>query len=856
MSIASFKTEPENSLIDTLNRLRALETREQLTVLPVHYNSANAKRREVLKKEWEKQILIHEHNISTCEEYANRLIVNKTEQRLFEENSRLAAGQPHKTYLQYKQVCEGEKNFYFPQPPEYENEFVFITDTDCTLIQSLTVAKAGKEEYILAKHHLPDSITFVPGLADLKYKTTTPKVEEPIKVEEVEKPTETVEEELLTSPSISTPSLDNSSELLQEKLSSRQKFKRKLDSLTPSKLKAALKSLINKSKNNTPRSSSEDSMSKDPPKDPKNIPPTGAGPLHPEVEQFLKSDEFHNLLLARVDALVKKQNEEIILRSGRKIPKRNPPEDPEYGQEGDQGEGADPSSQAEINRLTREVAHLKLQQKPLRNNALTERSEIGDLKNNLAEMARLMTTMQSEVRQNGLTAEERQRLITLSEPSSVAAPILVYTLMFPTNIISDEEYRTQLSILKAPAVVATIGIFDPDNNPKADFRETWERIQNYTRNYQLYEHEYVDILMAVMKGSAGTCLSDMIREFDGRLQNILEAIQDIYVPQHTIFDDVDELTKFTRPKGENIRTTLRRASLIVYKLRAQCAPAAWPERRHHMLLALIKQVIDPKTLRHLHAKELECALVKTQLDLNAIINIIALHEQTHDLLPRTDLRLRYNINSMQIIEHNEGDTHSVKSLTMEDKSRQSRNDSRRRSASRELVHTPRSKSSQSPYRSTDKGRNSNRKRTESNQNYERSKQTERENRRVTYHTKEPNNSQRRTDGRRDYRGGSSIDRERSRSQSSGGRSRQSSYTDNKNREKNSTYKNYSNNSTNRREQKSKSNLGEKGDNKTKYTKTFDAGKNTVTLHFYKCNTCPSLHPEGEECQQPSYKLNP
>ena len=70
--------------------------------------------------------------------------------------------------------------------------------------------------------------------------------------------------------------------------------------------------------------------------------------------------------------------------------------------------------------------------------------------------------------------------------------------MFLTNIINDKEFRTQLSNLKAPAVVATIGIFDPDNNPKDDFSETWERIQNHIRNYRLYKHKYVDILMAVM----------------------------------------------------------------------------------------------------------------------------------------------------------------------------------------------------------------------------------------------------------------------------------------------------------------------------------------------------------------------
>lgn len=48
--------------------------------------------------------------------------------------------------------------------------------------------------------------------------------------------------------------------------------------------------------------------------------------------------------------------------------------------------------------------------------------------------------------------------------------------------------------------------------------------------------------------------------------------------------------------------------------------------------------------------------------------------------------------------------------------------------------------------------------------------------------------------------------------------------------------------------------------KPKYSETFEKGMNFVTLTFYKCNMCTSLHLEGEGCnvegdEKQSHKLN-
>ena len=68
-----------------------------------------------------------------------------------------------------------------------------------------------------------------------------------------------------------------------------------------------------------------------------------------------------------------------------------------------------------------------------------------------------------------------------------------------------------------------------------------------------------------------------------------------------------------------------------------------------MLLALLKQVIARQTFRHLQGKEIECAQAGMQLDMKAIVDIIALYKQTNDLLPKTDLKLLYNISTMQLV---------------------------------------------------------------------------------------------------------------------------------------------------------------------------------------------------------------
>lgn len=839
------RAEPNNIplILETLNKLRLLETREPLEVLPSHFNSGDASRREALLKEWNRQIEIHQYNLLNCVEYSNRLILNTTEQRLIEENTRVPKGKAPKQYLQYRQIFEGDKNIYFPTPPESDTTFVFITDIEACYIQSVAFISRNNQSYLIAKHSLPDSITYVPGLADLVFKAKE-------EAETLECPLTPASK--FTSPkSISSrkPSLSLSSEKsLIEKgitlsispVSSSHSEKSESPPRTPIE-KVRKKLSIENITRSLQRWVSKNKGKRMAKNSPDEIPEGAGGGGEGGANNMLRDPAFVGMVETKLSEIMQNYMGRRVLRGGRVLQENNP------GGERPDTESSYLILQAEYEKLVEELGALKSQNTPGRPSAQTARQEISDLRSDLSNMARFMQSMQLQVEATKLSSEEAMKLRQLSEPVAVA-PSLIYKLSYPRNVLNVTEMRAPLNILKAQSVVATIGNFDPDNNPKNDFKETWERIQNYTRNYQLYEHEYVDILMVVMKGSAGSCLNEMIREYEGDLKKILEAIQDIYVPQHTIFEDSDELNKFSRPKGENIRTTMRRASLMVLKLRSQCAPVAWEERRYHMLLTLLRQVIDGQTARYLHGKELECVQTGTRLDMTAIINIVALYEQTHDLIPSIEKKLHLNISTMQLVNQPKAqqselellrnEIRQIKSLTVDsrnkDRGRSSNKDRRsggdaQRSASKELVTTPSHRSNQSLNRTPERGRS-----------YSPGQQSQRGDRTQSDSSRQ---SQRRSDGRRDYRSPSphpnkSSDQKPQQSRDTG-KSNHQSRDSNKNRDSND---------------KKRGKSYESRDGNPKYSKTFPTGKNTVTLNFYKCKTCPSLHPQGEGCLTPVYSI--
>ena len=274
--------------------------------------------------------------------------------------------------------------------------------------------------------------------------------------------------------------------------------------------------------------------------------------------------------------------------------------------------------------------------------ANTEREDIQKLEAKLNRLTDLLD-QQLQIQPDSMTVESKEETLGAAFP-------IIYSLQKPTNIIKGTRTQGSLSAIKPTTLLATIGPFDPDTDAKIDFKKFWDRLSDYLRPYEMYEHEYVQCLLTLMKGSAADIITDMNKQFRGNLNRILEALQDLFLPQYSIFDDYDELNQFKRKANEHIRTTVRRAMILVWKLEHTVSPAAWPDRQYHLVVNIIKQVIDKKTFRHLRSKELECAQAGTELSISAITDIIALYEVSHELTPPQDIPIKFNVNTMQLTD--------------------------------------------------------------------------------------------------------------------------------------------------------------------------------------------------------------
>ncbi len=297
----------------------------------------------------------------------------------------------------------------------------------------------------------------------------------------------------------------------------------------------------------------------------------------------------------------------------------------------------------------------------------TERQEIGDLKSQINDLVQMMKLVTMGQQLNATTDGEKKLIDRMNDTKSPPqiTPLFV-TLERPDNILDPDRKRDPPSLpcLKPSTIINTIGTYDPDTNPESDFRCIWDRIVDHTRNVLMYEHEYITCLRIVMKGSAGVALDKMNKEYKGDLNLILDAIQDLFIPQHTIFDEFTELNNFKRKPNEHMRTMVRRASLLIYKLKDTVSPAAWADRRHTLLSQIIKQVIDRKTFVHLRAEEIKCAQTGTSLSIEAMTNIIEFFETANDLIPTNEIKLSYDVQTMRLV--NQPDIHKSELKELKD----------------------------------------------------------------------------------------------------------------------------------------------------------------------------------------------
>ena len=563
------------NILQDLNHLRRLENRPEVTELPSEWVHLSAAHLNAISIRLKTEIKAHRQYISEAHRFNlppfDQIIFNETEYNLYQYNlQKVLINLPQETSVFPDLIASKDKSYYFPDGviPDHE---VFVTDTDCRLVNTPTYVSVNK--HYLASHTINQSITS-PNLSsefsNIPSSTPLNLSEElhNLDIEGLNLEGDTTRRRIESVSSVSTQSLTD-----QESVIVRQQF--------------------------TPRKNPS------PFKDPPPIPPYR--PRNPAMEEAQR----------RIEAL---EREKAALA-------------------------------ASLQKSTAQPKAVK-----------TERQEIGDLKTQVNEMMNLLKLMTVNQPLNATTASERLLVnrfneTTVEETTAVAPSNAFVTLERPTNIIPATQARDPVSLpcLKPSAIINTIGTFDPDTTPDIDFRCIWDRILDQTRNYKLYEHEYIMCLRVVMKGQAGMNLDKMIKEYGGDLNLVLEAIQDLFIPQHTIFDELTDLNGFKRKAGEHMRTMVRRASLLIYKLRATVAPAAWADRRHTLLSQIIKQVIDKQTFAHLRSEELKCAQMGQHLSIEAITNIVEFYETSNDLIPKTEIKLQYDVQTMKL--KNQPDVH-------------------------------------------------------------------------------------------------------------------------------------------------------------------------------------------------------
>ena len=122
---------PDTELLCALNKLRRVEDRRPLTVLPLAYLFITPEQKQNLLQRIESEYRIH------VEGKQHKLYVhNKALRERFEQ-------QIH--YLPFRNVANQDQRYYFPLLFPSRDNKVFITDTDSKYITSVVQVTAGNK---------------------------------------------------------------------------------------------------------------------------------------------------------------------------------------------------------------------------------------------------------------------------------------------------------------------------------------------------------------------------------------------------------------------------------------------------------------------------------------------------------------------------------------------------------------------------------------------------------------------------------------------------------------------------------------------------------------------------------------
>ena len=135
---------PDTELLCALNKLRRVEDRRPLTVLPLAYLFITPEQKQNLLQRIESEYRIHVEGKQQFEDYNYQIILNKTEHKLYVHNKALRERfeqQIH--YLPFRNVANQDQRYYFPRLFPSRDNKVFITDTDSKYITSVVQVTAG-----------------------------------------------------------------------------------------------------------------------------------------------------------------------------------------------------------------------------------------------------------------------------------------------------------------------------------------------------------------------------------------------------------------------------------------------------------------------------------------------------------------------------------------------------------------------------------------------------------------------------------------------------------------------------------------------------------------------------------------
>ena len=659
------------SILKELNKLRNLENRPQVTELPTEYTFLSQQHLAALSLRLRTEIECHRkqknHNKTIGIPYEDQIILNETEFQLWQYNQRqVQIGLEQVQSVHSNLVAPQDHPFYFPDKV-VPDELVFVTHSDCQLVNTPTYVPV--RGHYRATHSLTTVTQALPvkrapsvsSEFDFRPSSTAVNISRDLQGLDLEGLNLEGDNPNKRIASLKSPSDASFASVEEQSIIAAQPGlvpgivhsppdnfgaipKRFGDFNTPVKtvqqiaaensagftpeVDAATSTPPNPTNQNQP--GTETPVRTAPPA-PTNTPVVRAGtvpPLAPPtVPPVGAGTGGDSLYTERLDQYLRQQRRLRMDELNRRI--------------------------AQLEKEKADLAAEKQKATASPQTAQTERKEIQDLKAQMNDMMLMMKMLTTGTDLNATTANETRVAAKFQQSTfdeTISTQNMFVTLDRPTNIIAAGTPRQPevLPCLKPSAIINTIGTFDPVAQPEADFRCIWDRILDQTRNNKLYEHEYVTCLRIVMKGQAGIELDKMIKEYKGNLDQILEAIQDLFIPQHSIYDELVDLKSFSRKANEHMRTMVRRASLVVCKLRPTVAAAAWPDRRHTLLKQMITQVIDRQTFTHLRAEELRCAQNGTTLSIDAITNIVDQYETSHDLIPKAEIRMQYDVHTMRL----------------------------------------------------------------------------------------------------------------------------------------------------------------------------------------------------------------